>query len=120
MKKTVKNLTIRIISFLMIGIVCMLIVNKAVFLHTHKLSDGTIIEHAHPYNKSQDSGPFKTHHHSNAQFFFLKHLNILFPVLSLIIAFALFINKKTFLIETRVKYLLFCIAHKKGRAPPVL
>lgn len=36
----------------MIGIVGLFIANKAIFLHAHKFADGTTIEHAHPYDKS--------------------------------------------------------------------
>jgi hypothetical protein len=32
----------------------LLIVNNIVFLHVHKLPNGEIIVHAHPYNKSND------------------------------------------------------------------
>ncbi|MFA5587438.1 MAG: hypothetical protein WC987_01610 [Mariniphaga sp.] len=41
----------------MIGIVGLFIANKAIFLHAHKFADGTTIEHAHPYDKSNDSEP---------------------------------------------------------------
>ena len=120
METTFKNIMIKIFTFLMIGVIGMLVVNKVVFLHVHKLSDGTIVEHAHPFDKSTDSKPFKSHHHSNAGFFFFENLNILFLVLSLTLALMPFVKKELKLVDSKVKYSLIRISHKKGRAPPAL
>lgn len=35
-----------------------------VYYHSHITNDGRLVSHAHPFNKSQDSTPFKSHHHS--------------------------------------------------------
>ena len=51
----------------MIGLFGMLITNKAVFMHVHKLEDGSIVVHAHPYNESDNKTPYKTHHHSKTE-----------------------------------------------------
>jgi len=72
MKTIVNNITIKSVAWLMIGIMGVLVANKAVFVHSHILNDGTIIEHAHPYNKSTDSTPYKSHHHTKAEFLFFQ------------------------------------------------
>lgn len=97
----------------------MLIVNEAVFLHIHKLDDGTIIEHAHPYNKSADSQPLKSHHHTNAERLFFQHLKVLFLVTFLtLVLFTLVIKEKvTFGLITNHAY--NCINLQEGRAPPL-
>jgi len=71
------NILKKIITFGMICIMGMLIINNSVFMHTHKLSDGTVIIHSHPYDKSNDSKSHKTHHHTKAEFVFLENIEIL-------------------------------------------
>ena len=62
----------------------LLIANKALYMHTHKMADGSIIVHAHPYNKSDDPKPFKSHQHTKAEFLFLENLESLFLLTFLI------------------------------------
>ncbi|MBI9069250.1 MAG: hypothetical protein JEZ09_18275 [Salinivirgaceae bacterium] len=120
MKTTFRKIMTKFFTFLMIGVIAMLVVNKVVFMHVHKLSDGTIIEHAHPFDKNTDSEPFKSHHHSNAGFFFYENLNFLFLVLSLIIALILFFENEQKLFDSEIKYSSTCISSKNSRAPPIL
>lgn len=60
----IKRKTNRTIALLITGIFCLLITNKAIFLHSHKLNDGKTITHAHPYDTSNDTKPLKAHSHS--------------------------------------------------------
>jgi len=78
MKTTFKNKIQKLIAGLLIFSVGLLIVNNVVFLHSHKLSNGKIIVHAHPYNKSQDSAPFKKHNHTSKELFHISHIQLLF------------------------------------------
>ncbi len=78
MAKTIKNIATKFLIFLTIGIVGMFIANQALFVHTHKMADGTIVQHAHPYPKSDDGQPAKTHEHTKSEIFFLQNLQILF------------------------------------------
>ncbi len=120
MRTTVKNITIRFITFLMIGIIGMFIANKVVFLHVHKLNDGTIIAHAHPYDKSNDSKPYKSHHHTNAEILFFQNLEILFLVVFLTFALFTLVKKTKFSFHLISRHTLTCINLHKGRAPPIL
>lgn len=76
----------------MIGVMGLLIANKALFMHTHKMADGSIVVHAHPYNKSDDTKPFKSHQHKKAEILFIANLEIL--VLISFMAFTLIGIKK--------------------------
>lgn len=95
------------------------IANKAIFLHVHKLNDGTIIEHAHPYDKSNDSKPYKSHHHSNAEFSFFQNLEILFLVVFLTLALIALVKKRKVSFKLITEHTLICINLHKGRAPPI-
>jgi hypothetical protein len=54
-----------------------LIANNVMFMHSHYLSDGTIITHAHPFKKSADSEPIPVHSHSKAELLILENLQVL-------------------------------------------
>lgn len=73
----VKKITIRIAALVMIVISLMLIANNSVFLHVHHLPDGTVVAHAHPYNKSTGPTPEDSHRHSSMELLFLQSLLLL-------------------------------------------
>jgi hypothetical protein len=50
----------------------LLTLNNTLYFHVHLLSDGSIIEHAHPFNKHHESSkPCASHEHSSIEFIFL-------------------------------------------------
>ena len=100
----------------MIGL---LIANKAIFTHIHKLVDGTVIEHAHPFNKSDDSKPYKSHNHTKAEILFFQNVEILFLFVFLTFALLKLVKKTKYSFYRITSYTLNCIIHYKGRAPPV-
>ena len=120
MKLTINNRAKKLITLFMIGLIGMLIVNKIVFTHIHKLNDGTIVEHAHPYNKSDDSAPFKTHHHSNAEFLFFQNLNILFLIAFITLCMTFSVKRKRNSFHLILEYTLSYIHLQKERAPPYI
>lgn len=71
--KTIKQLTLGA----MIIIMAAMLVNKAVYIHVHVLPDGTLITHAHPFNKTPDSSQSQKHQHSSLEFFLLQELELL-------------------------------------------
>ena len=119
MKMTVKKITIELVTFLMIGMMGMLIVHKAMFMHSHRLSNGTVIAHAHPYSKTNDSKPYKSHKHTEAELLYFQNIEILF--LFVIVTFALlnFAKKVKNSFFRITEYTLCCIIQYKGRAPPI-
>lgn len=51
--------------------------NTAFFIHFHKLANGDIIVHAHPFNKEKDNQPFKTHHHTSQELILFQQFQLL-------------------------------------------
>jgi hypothetical protein len=80
MKMSVRKITMTAIAYLMIGFVGLTITNKVVYTHAHKI-DGKVVVHAHPFNKSQDTNPYKAHHHGDIQIAIIDNLDLLFPLL---------------------------------------
>lgn len=72
MKAFAKTIITKIIPFILIGMMISLIANKAIFYHSHKLENGSIVSHAHPYNKTQDSTPFKHTTTQKPSYYFFK------------------------------------------------
>lgn len=67
------------------------VVNSNLNQHYHKLDSGSIVKHAHPYNKENAGIPFQSHHHSTFEFFLLDTISIaLFTVVSFILILTLF------------------------------
>lgn len=118
MKLAVRNILLKAITFLTISVMALFIVNKAVFLHVHKLNDGTIIEHAHPYDKSADSKPFKSHHHSNVEFLLLQNVEFLFLLVFSALALIIFVKKDNVYFKYLSKSQLVYTHLYQGRAPP--
>jgi len=103
----------------MIGILGLLIANKGLFMHTHKLVNGSVVTHSHPYDKKQDSEPNKKHHHTKAEFLFFENINILFLTIFLIFSILSLVRKKTSFIDVEKIYFTQLSFHYQGRAPPV-
>jgi hypothetical protein len=78
MNKIVKKITIRLTGLLIMAAIMGLVANRSFNIHSHRLLNGKIISHAHPFNKSQDSAPFKQHSHSSLELFILEQLETLF------------------------------------------
>ena len=63
---------------LLLNVYGLILVSNALFYHSHVTPDGRVISHAHPFNKQDDSGPKKTHHHSKLELllFFSDNYNL--------------------------------------------
>lgn len=95
--------------------------NQAMFMHTHRLPDGTTIVHAHPFKTDKgNTGPFQKHHHSKIEFLFFGSVSLLFAIA--IIAFILrnFIQVNLYIFPVPAIYKERYISHKNGRAPPLI
>ena len=100
--------------------VILLILFSGFFMHTHQLENGKYITHVHPFNKSTDNTPIKTHNHSSEQITFLDHfiLIILLPVLMLGIIVSL--SGKTIFSSYHSDLVFTINLIKSPRAPPLL
>ncbi|MBN2699347.1 MAG: hypothetical protein JXR52_11030 [Bacteroidales bacterium] len=81
MKKDLRNIFVNSVSLLLIGVLFVIIANKAVFTHTHLLGNGEIITHAHPFDRKTDSQPSDNHHHSESELLFFQICETLYPVM---------------------------------------
>ncbi len=45
-----KKISTRLTAILVALVMVLLVLNKAVFLHSHRLSNGVVISHAHPFS----------------------------------------------------------------------
>lgn len=115
----VRRFTIKGFSLAMILLLGICIANKGINTHSHKLENGTVVTHAHPYNKAKDSQPFKTHHHTSFEFLLLEGLNVLFlsTFLILISLIAFKIIRPYF--DRKILYFHLSAPLNFGRAPPI-
>jgi len=113
----VKNISKHLFAFLLIGFVCMLVANEAVYKHTHQVN-GHMLTHSHPYSNSSDSSSAPEHQHNKAHLVFWQNLQVLFPLIAL--AFLILnISQPVF---RRIQFTLYVysapLIHYPGRAPP--
>ncbi|MDP3913072.1 MAG: hypothetical protein Q8R96_04965 [Bacteroidota bacterium] len=108
------------IAYLILGLMGLLIINKAVFLHSHVLANGTVISHAHPYQSTDDSKPFQSHHHTKAAFFLFDTIQLLFNSIPFGLIFFIpnFRTKVFFSSITQIAPEYF--SSTRSRAPPVI
>jgi len=60
-----------------------LIINSAVNGHYHKLQNGEIIHHCHPFKHNENNkSPFEDHPHSNAEYYILDQISNTIVLLS--------------------------------------
>jgi len=96
----------------------LMMANKAIFTHTHKLENGTVVTHAHPYNKTDDSKPFKSHHHSSTELLFFNNVELLFFALILVLILIKLPPVIRNINFTILNYSPTLIHLHKGRSPP--
>ncbi len=116
-----KNNIHKLVSYFLVGIIVLLNANRAIYTHAHIQEDGTIIHHAHPYEKSSDSHPFQSHKHTNSQLLYYQNIEILFLTLSILFSVLLVYEYLTILIFQINKGFSFKPVNLyKGRAPPLI
>lgn len=121
MRTFVRNIIIKSVVFLLVGLMSILVVNKALFTHMHRLADGTVVIHAHPYNKTADKKPFKTHNHTQKELQFFAARRILFPVVFLkLILSNPELKTEPFFVCSIVKVYLVSLSVPNGRDPPLM
>jgi len=120
MKRTFGNIIIKYIAVLAAMGIVVTTVNKIVFSHSHILASGEVISHAHPYDKTNDSEPFKSHHHTQAELFFFQHIEIFFPFVFLSLNLFYKLPRENHFTYSEKKATLVVITSQKCRAPPLL
>lgn len=120
MKLNIQHTTKRAIAYLILGLMCLLIINKAVFLHSHVLADGTVISHAHPYQSTDDSKPFQSHHHTKAAFFLFNNIELFFNSFPFGLIFFITNSRTKVFVSGFTQIAQEYFSSTRNRAPPVL
>lgn len=94
--------------------------NKIAYTHTHKMANGVLLSHAHPYNKTNDSAPVKSHHHTSNEFVAFGHLSGLFIFTFLSLVLLVHFTCLFILSLDKSKYSILLTLSYNGRAPPFL
>lgn len=119
--KLLRNIYIlKLLSFFSLCILLLNIVNKGIYTHTHQLSNGEIVIHAHPFNQQDDNTPIKSHHHTSFEYLALSAIDVfnlsvfIFSIVQIIAK----TSKKIFYFKNAIQqtYILF----KKNKSPPIL
>jgi len=118
MKRKAQLLYKKITVALLILVMGSLLVNQALYTHTHVMPDGSIVSHAHPFSKNAGCNKNSTHQHSSAEFFLLDLMEVL--ILCVFIAFVLKrYALNTLFREVSSDHLLPALVPvSPGRAPP--
>ncbi|MFW5820201.1 MAG: hypothetical protein ACOCWA_02855 [Bacteroidota bacterium] len=93
--------------------------SKAFYQHSHVLSDGSVITHAHPFNKSSDNSPFKKHQHTSFELYVLENVNLLFALSITTLVLFLSGKKEIILLKYFPEKESIFLMTSKGRSPPI-
>jgi hypothetical protein len=115
-----KRFLATIISWLLCFMFVLQLTNRAVYTHSHLTRNGIVITHAHPFNKSSDSLPYKKHSHADYEFFMFDQLNVLILLTFVLYAFYRVSQKKEHLIFNIKRHLSGFTRQKPGRSPPLV
>jgi len=113
-----ENKRIKSIAIFLILVVGIFAINGQLYIHKHVSKEGNIVIHAHPYNKSQDKGACKSHHHATGELAFLTSLESFLPASNLV--FVVGVSKVTFRYNVNSEFLKSQLSYSfyQTRAPP--
>lgn len=110
---------LKIITCILCFAVSFQIMNRTIFLHSHVQDDGTVITHAHPFDKSEKDDPFKSHPHSNFDYFLLDQMGFLFLMAIMVLMLTLPSQETTYFQWVQNRKRSICISIPAGRGPPL-
>lgn len=108
---------IKSFTYLGLGLIGLLLINSILFTHSQTLADGSVVVHAHPYNKS-DNAPINHNHHDD-ELLILANIALLFFTAALSFAFKKQLVNLDDIDFQQIKYIDILLFRKLGRAPPV-
>lgn len=97
----------------------LLIANKAVFFHVHKMVDGSLVTHAHPFDRSSDPSPYKTHQHNAVDWLLLAAFDNIIAVGAMCFVFIILLLVIIRRIHIQLPHSLVRKQARSGRAPPL-
>ena len=121
---TPKKLKRFIFAGFFLFLISFIVLNQGFFVHTHQLNNGTVVTHAHPYNKGLDDekSPFSSHEHSTAEYLLISSIDA-FRLLILFILVFHFISRKKHEHTSSFSFSLKPIEfyrYPSGRSPPFI
>lgn len=108
----------KLAAAMLILLIGCLLVNQALYTHSHVLPDGSIVSHAHPFNKSQESKQGASHQHSTLEFFLLQNLLMLFLVILVSTRLVSLSGEYLKIQAAASSYIPVFLPATPGRAPP--
>ena len=105
---------------LLICVMGTLLINKALFMHAHVQPDGSIVTHAHPFDKSGESESGASHQHTGLEFLHYHNLQILYFLIAAGILFQTFARPFFRSIRGLSQFTPSYFIPVPGRAPPAL
>lgn len=91
--------------------------NEALFTHSHITEDGSVITHAHPYDRS-DTDPFKHHQHSHSELMVFAAVKLLFVLTGFAMLFVIHRPVFSIVADTQIRVDQHLGQHLAGRSPP--
>ncbi len=111
----------RIIAFIGLLSISWLLINNSVFLHYHKLDDGSYVVHAHPFNKSAEkSDTGGKHQHTNKELLVINFVNTILISIIMIAGLSIFLKiiVQKIYTSTFLSFLDIFLDVVKARPPP--
>jgi len=105
-------------AFIFIVIVGLITVNSTIYTHSHRLANGDVITHAHPFKKSADSTPFENHKHTALELYFIQNLQLLAVVFIISFLFTSKIEREPVCCFVEELNTSCCFSSRFGRSPP--
>ena len=118
MNGTLNSIMKRAAVGILIFIMGVLLINKALFTHTHFSANGTLVTHAHPFDKSNESESGNPHQHSELELLVFQNFELLFFVIIVFIAFSNLVKKGEKVFSVLPGFTPSFIIPESGRAPP--
>jgi len=114
-----ENTPTKSIAIFLILVVGIFAINEYLYIHKHVFKIGSIVIHAHPFNKSQDSEQNKSHQHASGDLVFLTSMASFLPAMNMV--FIAVISSVTLLHKVFSEFLKsqFLYLLNQERGPPI-
>ncbi len=109
---------LRMVSLILLLVMTILVFNNTVYTHVHVMPDGSLVTHAHPFQKGEDSGQGTGHQHSSSIYFLLDHFQILFFLIALSLTLLRPARNRRFVPDRESAVYPLLIHLRPGRDPP--
>jgi hypothetical protein len=113
------NPPIRLLAWALLGLWALIMLNSVMYRHTHRLPNGKIVSHAHPYQKSSDGAT--NHEHTDEELVLLQLIDgqlFIPPALPDFSFLAPADGWPTVIPASVALVLSACLLARPGRAPP--